>query len=145
MVYLLLVLAMAFAGCSDWYYEAADTDYFKVKEHNLRGQYPINGRTIEGNVDLALEKSPFTPEKVLLIQLDSSLAEVDTINGENLEKDSVDYRFPSHDYKYPYVESKRQPDDALGSPAGGIACCRRISVRRGEAAGYAKVHRKLRL
>ena len=104
MVYLLLVLAMAFAGCSDWYYEAADTDYFKVKEHNLRGQYPINGRTIEGNVDLALEKSPFTPEKVLLIQLDSSLAEVDTINGENLEKDSVDYRFPSHDYKYPYVK-----------------------------------------
>ena len=106
MVYLLLVLAVALVGCSDWYYEAADTDYFKVKEHNLRGQYPINDRTIEGNVVLfPFDKdSVFTPEKVELIQLDSSLAEVEKIQGDILKGDSVDYRIPSRTYKYPYVK-----------------------------------------
>lgn len=105
MVYLLLALAMALVGCSDWYYEAADTDYFKVKDHDLRGQYPINGRTIEGDIIFpTFYKGSFTPEKVMLIQLDSSLAELDTLRGEILKKDSVDYRIPYHAYKYPYVK-----------------------------------------
>lgn len=105
MVYLLLAFALALVGCSDWYYEAADTDYHKNKTHELRGQYPIDGRTIEGDIIFpAFSKAKFTPEKVLLIQLDSSLAELDTLKGEILKKDSVDYRIPYHAYKYPYVK-----------------------------------------
>ena len=106
MVYLLLVLAVALVGCSDWYYELADTDYSKNKEHNLHGRYPVNDRILEGNVVLfPFDKdSVFAPEKVVLIQLDSSLAEVEKIQGDILKGDSVDYRIPSRTYKYPYVK-----------------------------------------
>ena len=106
MVYLLLVLAVALVGCSDWYYELADTDYSKNKEHNLRGVYSIQDRTIEGNVVFfPFDKdSVFAAEKVVLIQLDSSLAEVEKIQGDILKGDSVDYRIPSRTYKYPYVK-----------------------------------------
>ena len=105
MVYLLLAFAMALVGCSDWYYELADTDYSKVKEHELRGHYPINGRTIEGKIVVPLfENGVYTPEEVLLVQLDSSLAARDTLKGEVLKGDSVDYRIPYHAYKYPYVK-----------------------------------------
>lgn len=101
-----LLLAMALVGCSDWYYELADTDYSKNKEHNLHGRYPVNDRILEGNVVLFPfnKDSVFTPEKVVLIQLDSSLAEVEEFQGDILKGDSVDYRIPSRTYKYPYVK-----------------------------------------
>ena len=105
MVYLLLAFVMLLAGCSDWYYELADTDYSKRNEHELRGKFPLNDRTIEGNIVVpAFKKGVYTPEKVLLIQLDSNLAALDTLKGEILKYDSVDYRIPSRTYKYPYVK-----------------------------------------
>lgn len=105
MVYLLLAFAVLLAGCSDWFYELADTDYSKRNEHELRGIFSLNDRIIEGNIIVpAFKKGVYTPEKVLLVQLDSSLAEVETIKGEILKGDTVDYRMPLHDYKYPYVK-----------------------------------------
>ena len=81
LVGMLLLVAMAFVGCSDWYYEAADTDYRKIREHDLKGIYPLNGRTLEGRIVVSASKKNhiFTAEKVSLVQLDSSLAEVETI------------------------------------------------------------------
>lgn len=106
LVGMLLLIAMAFVACSDWYYEAADTDYRKIREHNLRGVYSLNGRTLEGRIVVSASKKNrmFSAENVSFVQLDSSLAEVDTIKGEILKGDTVDYRMPLHDYKYPYVK-----------------------------------------
>ena len=102
----ILLLAMGFAGCTDWYYEFADTDYTKINEHELRGKYPINGRTLEGNIVFpkVKKKGSFTPEEVVAIQLDSSLAEIESFKGSILKNDSADYRIPYHAYKYPYVK-----------------------------------------
>ena len=103
----LLLAAIAFWGCAeDLYYEQASTDYRKVSEHELVGDYPIKNRYLEGKIVTPVykKKSVFTPEKVMLIQLDSSLAEVDTIAGVIAKDDTAKYRIDSHTYSYPYVK-----------------------------------------
>ena len=103
----LSMLAMAFAGCAeDYYYENAGTDYKKVNEHELVGQFSLKSRSLSGEIVVPSKenKKAFTPEKVLLIQLDSSLAEVDTLKGKIVKDDFIGYKFSAHDYKYPYVK-----------------------------------------
>ena len=103
----LLLLAMAFAGCAeDYYYENADTDYTTVSEHDISGEFSVKNRSLKGRIVVPSEdnRDVFVPEKVLLVQLDSSLAEGDTLKGKIVKDDYVGYKFSSHDYKSPYVK-----------------------------------------
>lgn len=101
------LLVMVLAGCTeDYYYEHAGTDYTKVDEHELVGDYSIKARALSGKIVAPSEtnRDAFVPEKVLLVLLDSNLAEGDTLKGKIVKDDFVGYEFSKRDYTTPYVK-----------------------------------------
>lgn len=105
---MLLLFALVAGGCyyEDTYYENAETDYTTISEHDLSGEYPLKTRLLQGKITFpsSANTGAFVPEKIRIIQLDSSLAPYDSATGTLNTGREISFKMPTRDYRFPYVK-----------------------------------------